>query len=177
MENIDIVDELGNKTGEVKSREEVHEKGLLHKTVHIFVINNKKDILMQKRSLEKKTNPNKWTTSASGHLSAGDESREGAVRELYEEIGVKANEEELKYLFTIYEEGKHENLIDREVVDVYLIKRDMELNEFKLQKEEVSDVHWVQLEEFKKLIKNCEANDIVPHYEMFEKIADIVTNI
>ena len=47
MENIDIVDELGNKTGEVKSREEVHEKGLLHKTVHIFVINNKKDILMQ----------------------------------------------------------------------------------------------------------------------------------
>ena len=101
--------------------------------------------------IEKKTNPNKWTTSASGHLSAGDESREGAVRELYEEIGVKANEEELKYLFTIYEEGKHENLIDREVVDVYLIKRDMELNEFKLQKEEVSDVHWVQLEEFKKL--------------------------
>lgn len=177
MENIDIVDEFGNKTGEIKSREEVHEKGLLHKTVHIFVINSKKNILMQRRSLEKKTNPNKWTTSASGHLSAGDESRIGAIRELYEEIGVEVKEEELEYLFTVHEEAKHKNLIDREIVDVYLVKRDMELKDFKLQREEVSDVKWVALEDFKKLIKDCEANDIVPHYEMFGKIADIVTNL
>lgn len=177
MEEIDIVDELGNRTGEIKSREEVHQKGLLHKTVHIFVINNKKDILMQRRSLEKKTNPNKWTTSASGHLSSGDESKEGAVRELYEEIGVKAKADELEYLFTIYEEGKLENLIEREFVDVYLVKRDIELKDFKLQKEEVSDVRWVDLKDFKNLIKNCEANDIVPHYEMFGKVADIITNL
>ena len=71
MENLDVLDNQGNKTGEIKSRDEVHKKGLWHRTVHIWIINSNNDILMQLRSPEKKSNPNKWTTSASGHLSAG----------------------------------------------------------------------------------------------------------
>ena len=90
MELIDVLDEKRNNTGEILSREEVHKKGLWHKTAHIWVINSKGDILLQKRSPLKITSPNMWTTSASGHLSAGDSSIEGALRELKEEIRIRS---------------------------------------------------------------------------------------
>jgi len=175
MENIDILDENGNKTGEILSREVVHQKGLWHKTVHIWLVNDNNEILMQKRSSEKKTNPNKWTTSTSGHLSAGDESRTGAVRELHEEIGVEIAEEELEYLFTVREEHIYTDLIDREIVDVYLLRKNLCIEDFKLQKEEVSEVKWLTFEDFKDKVKNYNQNNIVNHKEMFDKLIEILT--
>ena len=176
MENLDVLDNQGNKTGEIKSRDEVHKKGLWHRTVHIWIINSNNDILMQLRSQEKKSNPNKWTTSASGHLSAGDESAEGAARELGEEIGLYVNPEELEYLFTIHEQFTNDNMINNEIVDVYMIRRDIEINDFCLQKEEVSAVKWVKQKDFKELIKDCEKNKIVPHIEMLERLLEILEN-
>lgn len=176
MEYIDVLDENGNKTGEIKSREEVHKKGLWHRTVHIWVVNSNKDILMQLRSPEKKSNPNKWTTSASGHLSAGDESLDGAIRELGEEIGIHANSTELEYLFTIQEHFTNDNMINNEIVDVYIIRRDIDIKDITLQKEEVSDIRWIQKEDFKELIKDCEKNHIVPHIEMMERLLKVLEN-
>lgn len=90
MELIDVLDEKRNSTGEVLSRKEIHKKGFWHRTVHIWVVNSKGQILLQKRSPLKKTSPNMWTTSASGHLSAGDTSIVGAIRETKEEIRIRS---------------------------------------------------------------------------------------
>lgn len=43
MEYLDILDEEGNKTGEIKPRKEVHSNGYWHKGVHIWIINSKKN--------------------------------------------------------------------------------------------------------------------------------------
>ncbi len=177
MEKIDILDENGNQTGEVVSREEVHRLGLWHKCVHIWVVNSKKQILLQKRSSQKQTNPNKWTTAVSGHLSAGDSSLEGAMRELSEEIGLAVDKNELQYLFTVKEREVNNNpekqIIEREFTDVYLIKKDMDIKEFKLQEEEVSEIKWFSYEEFKKMvIENDE--DLVPHRQMQRKILEVL---
>ena len=176
MENIDVLDEQGNKTGEIKSRDDVHEKGLWHRTVHIWVINDNKDVLMQLRSPEKKSNPNKWTTSASGHLSAGDESRNGAVRELGEEVGINAKPEELKYVFTLKEQSTNNNMINNEIVDVYIIRRNLQINELKLQTEEVSEAKWIPYKEYKNINKDCKRNTIVSHPEMFKKLLKELEN-
>lgn len=173
MELLDVLDENGNKAGIVETRDEVHRKGLWHKTVHIWVVNSKRDILLQKRSAEKKTNPNMWTTSASGHLSAGDESIDGAVRELYEEIGIKADKNELKYLFTVSEEKVLGDIINKERVDVYLLRRDVSLEELRLQVEEVSDIKWFTLAEFEKMVNSGDSN-LVEHKEMQERIIEIL---
>ena len=53
MELLDILDENGNKTGEVEERSEVYRKGLWHRSCHIWIENDNKEILVQKR------NPNK----------------------------------------------------------------------------------------------------------------------
>ena len=162
MEKIDVLDEKGIKTGEVLSREEVHERGLWHKCVHIWIINSKQEVLLQKRSKQKATNPNKWTAATSGHLSAGDTSIEGAIRELSEEIGLQVREDELEYLFTVKESTTKDNLerhiIDNEITDVYFMKKEIEIRNLKLQEEEVSEVRWFSYEQFKKMVMENDEN-------------------
>lgn len=54
------LDENGNVTGEKRTRSEVHSKGLWHKAVHIWIVNDKRELILQKRSHEKITNPDMW---------------------------------------------------------------------------------------------------------------------
>lgn len=171
MEYVDILDEKGNKTGLTKSRKDAHIDGDWHKVAFIFVVNDKGEIILQKRSDEKETNPNKWTASASGHLSAGDTDIEGAIRELEEEIGIQASAEDLKYLFTVNEKHIKEvkNLKIRHIADVYLLYRNIELSSLVLQQEEVSDVKYVHYKDFEKMLLNDEDN-IVAHDEIYSGV-------
>ena len=176
MEKIDVLDENGHKTGQVVSREEVHKLGLWHRCVHIWVVNGK-EVLLQKRSSQKQTHPNKWTTATSGHLSAGASSIEGAIREIGEEIGLEVKESELQYLFTVKESGVNNNqekkIIENEITDVYLLKKDIDISNLKLQPEEVSEVKWFSYGEFKKMVLEDDPN-LVPHREMQLKIIKIL---
>ena len=72
------------------TRAEVHAQGLLHRAVHVFVFNSRGELLLQKRSRFKDEFPLQWTSSASGHLDAGETYADAAVRELQEELGMTA---------------------------------------------------------------------------------------
>ena len=87
MELIEIVDENGNFTGQVMDKEEAHDKNLLHNELGIFIINDKKEILLEKRSANKRFNPNKWGLCA-GHVDAYETLEEAALREIKEEVGL-----------------------------------------------------------------------------------------
>lgn len=177
MEKFDVLDSNGNKTGNVKPRDEVHKDGDWHKAVHIWIINNQGELILQKRSKEKVTNPNMWTTSTSGHLSAGDTPIIGAIRELREEIGLQINEEDLEYLFTVKEQTVHNNgmLINNEIIDVFLISQNVDINTLKLQLEEVSEVKYIPYIEFEKMV-NSNAKDLVQHKELHHKLLEIIHN-
>ncbi len=87
-EIFDVVDLEDRVIGQA-SRKVVHEKGLIHRSVHIFVFNSKNRLFLQKRSLEKDENPGLWDSSASGHVDSGENYDESASRELWEELGIK----------------------------------------------------------------------------------------
>ncbi|REJ85681.1 MAG: NUDIX domain-containing protein [Planctomycetota bacterium] len=70
------------------TRGEVHQRGLLHRAVHIFVFNSRGELLLHRRSAGKDEYPLRFTSSASGHLSAGEDYHSAAVRELEEELGL-----------------------------------------------------------------------------------------
>ena len=72
-EYFDILDEHGNKTDRIKPRSEVHRDGDWHRAVHIWIINNQGEILLQRRAPDKDTHPNFWDISVGGHLQAGDD--------------------------------------------------------------------------------------------------------
>lgn len=69
-------------------RSVVHSRKLLHRAVHIFVFNSRGELLLQLRSAEKDEYPLAYTSSASGHLGAGENYDEAAPRELEEELGL-----------------------------------------------------------------------------------------
>lgn len=74
------------------TRDEVHREGLLHRAVHMFVFNRKKELFLQKRSRLKDNHPGLWDSSAAGHLNAGEDYGATAVRELGEELGITGAE-------------------------------------------------------------------------------------
>lgn len=75
---------------EYKTRYECHHnKKLIHRAIGVILINSRGEILLQKRSMTKDTNPGRYTLSASGHVGKGESYDGAAKRELFEEIGVK----------------------------------------------------------------------------------------
>lgn len=88
-ERLAVVDEDDEPVDEAP-RGEVHERALRHRTVHVLLANGDGRLWLQKRHESKRTHPNRWTSSASGHVRAGDGLREAARREVTEELGVPA---------------------------------------------------------------------------------------
>ena len=97
-EYLDIVDENGLPTGETVERETAHVKGIRHRTVHLWLV-RKKDgklqVLLQRRAKHKESFPDRYDTSSAGHIPAGSDYRESAIRELFKELGVHAKAEDL----------------------------------------------------------------------------------
>lgn len=154
LELFDICGEDGEPTGRVKERSMVHQDGDIHRTVHIWVVRKKEkgglDVLLQKRSKDKDAYPGCYDISAAGHVRAGDDFEESALRELKEELGIAAGSTDLRFI------GIHEGYVennfwgrpfkDWEVSAVYLYEKPVEENCFVLQKSEVEEVLFMDYE-------------------------------
>lgn len=71
-------------------RSQVHAERWLHRASHIFVFNSRGELLIHRRSATKDECPRAFTSSASGHLAAGEDYAAAASRELCEELGISA---------------------------------------------------------------------------------------
>ena len=169
-ELIDILDENGNVTGVSKSILEVHRNGLWHQTSHIWVFNSEGEVILQKRAKKKMSHPNLWDISAAGHVSKGEHPNKTAIRELYEEIGIKANFRELKKIevkkvsINIPEKNYYNNEFDH----IYLYKFDRDISKLKLQKSEVDHIKFIPIDKFELEIKDPELyKKYVPHGEYY----------
>ena len=180
MEMFDIVDENGEPTGTVKERTTVHEDGDLHRTSHVWIVrdNNKGglDVLLQKRSESKDSNPGCYDISSAGHIPAGCGYLDSALRELKEELGIDASSEELELRLIrriSYSDIFHGKLFkDNQVTRVYKMKRNyIDIEKLNLQKEEVEEVIWMDYEECIKAVKNNTIKHCI-YLEELEKLLD-----
>lgn len=167
-EYFDILDENGNKTGKTKLRSEVHRDGDWHKAVHIWIINDKGDILLQRRCATKDSNPNMLDISSTGHLSAGDSSLGGAIRELKEELNLDVKPNELQFIKTIKRSSKYTStFLNNEFDDLYILRTNKTTDEMSFQKEEISEIFYVSYKDFKNMVRNRQP-DLLKHDEEFE---------
>jgi isopentenyl-diphosphate delta-isomerase type 1 len=83
----DVVDSDDRVVG-AAPRREVHARGLLHRAVHVLVLDAAGRVLLQRRSAAKDMYPNQWAASASGHVDRGEDYDTATVREMGEEIGI-----------------------------------------------------------------------------------------
>lgn len=161
QEFFDIRDKNGDITGEIKERSQVHKDGDFHGTVHIWVIKKTVkgyDVLLQKRSKDKDSFPECYDISSAGHLEAGHDYLETAIRELSEELGIWATQEELEF-FGFHEgfvetEFYGEPFVNHEISAMYLYHIDPDKTKLCLQADEVETVEFFDYMEGRKLIKN-----------------------
>lgn len=170
MEYLDIFDENNKPLGIIKEKSKVHEDVDYHRTAHVWIINNKKELLIQKRSKDKKNNPNFWDISGAGHIKAGEDVINGAIRELKEELGVYAKEEDLKLISIIKSEDEPNNC---EFAYVYLLESDNKVEDYVFEDKEVSEVKYVYYEDLERMVKEKE-KDLLMHEEEFRDLFDYI---
>ena len=120
-------------------------KGTYHIAVGIWTVNDEGKILITLRSDKKQDWPGLWENTA-GSVLAGESSRQGAVRELFEETGIRASEDELVLIGT----ERTRNAIG----DCYMVRKNVDIEDIVLQEGETADAKWVTLEELDDMIKN-----------------------
>ncbi len=169
MEYIDVLDKNGNKTGEVKEIKEIYQDGNFHRTIHVWIINDNNEILVQKRSPKKETFAGLWAISVAGHVRSGENSIDAVKRELREELGQKVSDEELLYLFTINREQEFQNHLLHVIDDVYLVKLNLDVENTKLQFKELTDIKYVYYEYLERIFKNND-KEYVPYSEEHKKL-------
>lgn len=142
MEYLNLYDKEGNLLQEkgIRGEENVNLFGI----VLIFIENSKGEFLIQKTSPEKHS---EFATTG-GHVTYGDSFIETVIKEVKEELGISIKKDEIIEATTYIRE--------KYIQKVYYLKKDIKINDIKIQESEVEYVKWLTIEEIDNLIKNNE---------------------
>ena len=139
----DLYDAERKPLGRTIKRGDAFAEGEYYVCCEVWMQNSEGKLLMTQRHPDKKAG-GLWEFTGGGVL-AGETTKQAAVRELEEELGVLAGEAEL----TLLEVYKHKNYF----MDIFVIKKDMDPKALVLQPEEVVDAKWVSREELLQMIE------------------------
>lgn len=147
MEKHELVDINGNKTGKILTHVEARDpnnvpEGHYIAVVGVVIINSKNEILLQKRSRLKRANPSKWGICG-GKVDLNETTLDAGVRETLEEIGIRLDKEDLRFLSMDTNEKTH--------FTVYYVRQDVDIEKCKLQEKELEEVKYFKIEELQNL--------------------------
>ncbi len=148
MEEWDVYDINRRPTGKIICRDkEDLQSGEYHLVVDVWIVNDKHQFLIQKRALSKKAYPGKWAQSAGGAVIRGEDSFEGCLRETKEELGISLSCENIELAYSFI---RHGNVI----VDVYVVKQNINIDNIILANDEVDEVRWADYAEISSLLND-----------------------
>lgn len=142
MELNDIYDKDRNLTGRTHRRGTPWRKGEYGLVVCVWVYDGKGRVLLTRRAPEKSF-PHTWENSG-GAAKAGETSLQAITRELYEETGIRAEESDFELIATGLDRNCH--------YDFYCLKRDIPIEEVKLQPGETDGCQWASYEQVHQMI-------------------------
>ena len=147
METWDILDENGNLTGKTmhKGDKIVWQEGIYHPGADVWIINSENKLLIQKRSPEKKFEPNVWAMTG-GTVIYGEIPVETVAREANEELGIEIPQDQLK-LVTKFKTGNV-------WVMAFILRNNYDITKMTFQEEEVSTAKWATIEEVDEIFES-----------------------
>ena len=162
MEYWDLYNKKGKLRHKVIKKGMPIDKGLYHLICEGWIYRSDGKFIIQRRSLEKSTFPGMWYCSAGGSVISGETSKEGMKREFFEELGIEIpiNEIRLKRIITVRNSIFH----------IFLVKKDINLDELVLQKEEVMDVDLATDDEIFQMIDEKIFISLNYYKDFFDKI-------
>lgn len=181
MELFELLNEDKTRSGVVEERNVAHYLGNLHETVHMWIVRRGSDgraqVLLQKRSQEKDSNPGCYDISSAGHMDAGDEPMEAAIREIGEELGIQASAEDLHYIGAHYgafdDEFHGRPFHDREWSHVFIYKKPVDADRLRLQKSEIESVRWMDYDECRRRIRDGTLETCI-YPDEFDMVGDYI---
>ena len=159
----DIYDIHKNKKNKLHKRGVPLDNDDYHIVIHAWVVNSNDEVILTKRHSSKKICPNMWECTE-GSIVAGEDSVEGAVRELKEEIGLDFKIDEAKF-FTSF-------VLDfsNTIIDSYVFKRDVDINDLVLQENEVSEAKIVDEKVYREMCRRDEIVESLRYfYDLYKK--------
>jgi len=154
----DLLDSEGRLTGKTMVRGQEVPPGMYHIGVHIWPMDGRGRLLVQKRSMQVLWKPGIWAATGGSALS-GETPEEAARRELREELGYEAQADELKLLARLRRTNSF--------CSIFFLITDRPAEAFRLQKEEVSEVRWFTQEQIRRMLRTGQMyNYGDPYYRM-----------
>lgn len=133
----------------IADRGVVHYFNLWHREIACWIINEKNEILMQRRSPLKKQHSNMLAITA-GHIDLNESPINATLREIREELGIKDVKVDELIPIDIF---KAKNINNYHFKYVYFLKTNKKLEELTMQKSEVSELLYIKLEKLESMIK------------------------
>ncbi|ADG71826.1 MULTISPECIES: NUDIX hydrolase [Brachyspira] len=160
----DVYNRNKQKTGRIHQRGLPLRKNEYHIVIHAWVVNSNDEVIMTKRHKSKKICPNKWECTE-GSILTGESSIEGAIREIKEEIGLSFEKEEGIFLTSFILERS------KTIIDAFMFRRDVKLENLILQENEVSEAMIVDREKYFEMCKNKKiVSSIRYFYDIYDKL-------
>jgi isopentenyldiphosphate isomerase len=148
-ELLDVLRPNGELTGQLADKAIIHDQGLWHRDVHVWVTNGF-DLLQQQRSWSKSIMPGEWDVSVGGHVGAGESYLDAARRETAEELNLERASElfipagVLAVDMAMGPTGwRHRTVGDNFV----LVERDLRLGDVVKQEGEVIGARWYNIDQ------------------------------
>ena len=154
MELWDLYTKDRTKTGQTMIRGEKQPEGMYRIVVHLCLFNDKGEMLIQQRQPFKKGWSNMWDITVGGSAVSGDESWQAIQRETKEELGLDIDFSNKRPSITVSFPGGFD--------DMYVVNKDIDLNELTLQDEEVQGVKWADKEE---ILKKLDEGIFIPYHK------------
>ncbi len=156
MELVDLYDENRVPLGKTAERYGRKGPGELRIVVHVCLFDRQGRLLIQKRTENKRLWPGMWDVSVGGGVDAGETTRQGAEREVREELGYPLDLTGVRPSVTVNFAGGFD--------DFFVAVRDLDADALTLQAEEVSAVRLVTLEE---LLAMVDDGSFIPYPKSF----------
>jgi isopentenyl-diphosphate Delta-isomerase len=168
-EMVILVDKEDREIGTME-KIEAHRNPILHRAVSVFIVNSAGEWLLQQRALDKYHSNGLWTNTCCSHPRPGESSRETALRRLQEEMGIKADLEELFHF--IYRERLDNNLTEYELDHVFVGKTDEKPI---INTNEVLNWKYISYNDLKKDIEKHPENYTVWFLKIVERVNEHLT--
>lgn len=151
MEFNDVYDRNRKLTGRVHKRGTRWRMGEYGLVVCVWVYDGEGNILLTRRA-PGKSFAGTWENSGGAAL-AGETSRQAIARELFEETGLRAQEDEFELLSSERNRNTH--------YDFYCLKRKVALEEIVLLPGETDGVQWASMEQVRRMVRDGEICKII----------------
>ena len=147
----DVYDKDRNLTGRIHRRGTRWHAGEYGMVVCVWVYDGAGKLLLTRRA-PGKTVAGTWENSG-GAVKSGENSRQAIVRELFEETGIQATEEEFEFLESGQDRKTH--------YDFYCLRRQVDLKDVVLQPGETDNVMWATFQQVHQMIDRKEICNVI----------------